>query len=179
MPEQSSGSLQINENQICKPQFYFSVRMAEWVLYCVAESSDWNCVEILRMTELNAGSIISCATYDSCFYVGVIIILFSSHLHILYFPSVMENLAFCTLVSSVFLIDLPAGHKSKWPQFSVKFCSEVITSEFRLCTNLEICIFVCSSICFVLQCFVITPHTALDFITRKYYYQSLTMNAEG
>lgn len=160
--------------------FIFSVRMAEWVLFCVAESSGWKRFEILRMTELlSAESIMSCATYDSYFYVGVIIILFSSHLHILYFPSVMENLALCTWVFSVFLMDLPAGHKSKCPQFSAKSSSEVITSEFRLCTDLEICSFICSTICFVLQCFVITSHAALDFITRKYYRQSLTMNAEG
>ena len=131
MPEQSSGSLRLNE--ISKPQFYFSIRMAERIFSCVTGCSGSKCIEILWTLLLSAESI-SSVTYDSYFYVGVRKILFSSHLHMLCFPSAMENPVLCTWVSSASLIDLPAGHEGECPRFSVKSCSETITSELGLCT---------------------------------------------
>lgn len=70
--------------------------MEERLFSSVAGCSGSKCVEIFRRTEILSAEGISCVRYGSYFSLDVKIILFSSHLHVLCFPSAMKNPLLCT-----------------------------------------------------------------------------------
>lgn len=101
--------------------------MEERLFFCVAGYTGSKCGEILRGRSSECRTIshvtdVSHMLYEACFSVGVKIIFFSSHLHVVH--SFSSRRCCCMYLSSPSLAYLTAGHESKCPGFSVKFWPE-------------------------------------------------------